>query len=353
MPKKQLASFAKVFLSKLKLLWFSIKLHTIRDNGSFSDIAKEATALLFISTIVYSILKIFVITNSFFIIVEPFEVPIKLANNGYTGKTVSHRVVCAIENILNNSTFEINGTVINTGSGLTPDFTIPGSSVSLRTLAINIRETIGNPVPTVTGDIVENGNKLNMVVRLSGEKKLKKTGHIKSRCNNNDVDEIIEQAAEVICLQMNPLILAGYYQHSDNIEASLNILKTMNIDAKDSGMAYLMWAHNLFVLKDYDAALNQIEKASRASNNYTNYNIIYRTWCYILRKQGKYEEAILKADKALNYKQNDSYSLSVKGNIFKLQQKNKEAKFYLEEALKYNPNNVEAKNDLKELLSVR
>lgn len=332
-----------------KRFQIALKLFYNKPSIPVSDIAKETLAMITIIVIVFFAILFVVGLRSYFVIIEPFEVPAKLAENGYTGKTIVNRISFALDEISNDSGFKINGTVVSTGSATVPDVAIPVSSNSLRSMIVNFKQLFGNRIPTVTGDIVNINNNLKMLVRVSGDNKYIKPKNKFITDPGNDIEKLAQGAAEIIYAQIQPYVLVGYYINNGYYTFGSEVLQAVRIKARDAGYANLQWAYCLYMTKNYNKAIEKIELASKSTNSADSYNNIYRVWGYILRKQCKFDDAIKKFDYAIDLLPSDSFSYSGKGNILKLQKKYAEAILNLNKAIELNSENVGAKMDLKEI----
>lgn len=224
------------------------------DTISFAYIAKELSAFVVIIALIFLIANFIVglISCSFsnYIVIEQFEVPAYLASNGFTGKTIANRLNDELVKINRQSVVSFNNVIINLNSAATPDIIIPGSAISFNTLIRNVIETYKKPIFIVSGEIVKDNNKLELQVRLKNKGK---SPIIEDRDNN--IDNMIRLAGELLYEQIDPLTLAGYYFYNGNLKNAIYMCKAHQVVPNNEVKKYLIWSSSLFGLKYYNEAL--------------------------------------------------------------------------------------------------
>jgi len=297
-----------------------------------TNIAKELVSLFIIIVTIYIFWQFLRGIRQNYVIIEPFEVAEPLKNAGYSGKAVATRIMHNIDVISDNSGFTFRNVVINTGSITTPEIILPGSSNTLRAFVVNFRETINRPVPTITGDIIQKKDNLEVYVKVTGSQKYRGASKVVQN-SQADVDKALYDAAESVLLQMQPLVLAGHLYNKGQFNSAVEICKNIKVEENIADVTYLVWANSHFMLRQYPEALKVIELASKAKNNNDSQAFIYSVWGATLRKLGKYPEAIEKYKVVTTYDPNYFYTYCMIADLFILQGNYNQAKTYLERAI--------------------
>lgn len=344
-------------VSELKRkLFFYFKYYFKNSNDNtwpLQDLAKELTAFAIIISFGIIFINIMKSLNSDYIVIEPFEVPVQLTNDGYTSKAIANKLIVELENLSRNSVIKKESVLINTSSVAVPDIILLGQSNSLRSLTIAIKETISKPLFIVTGGIVNNNGKLTLLVRLNGKNKidlLNPNENISDK--NNNIDNMINAAALRLYLQIDPLLVAGYYYKNEDYTYATKVLKAMSIDAKHAGVTYLIWANSLYYLKEYDEAIRKIELIDKADIDDNIRQNVYNTWGDVLRKKNIYDEAITKYEKAITINALDSYPYYMVGDLLVLQSKYKESIKYLSKAIELDKDKKDSKDSIQVISNI-
>jgi len=346
---------SKVYEFKRKL-FFYVKYYINKPSDNtwtVQDFAKEIAALVFIISFVFIFINIMRSLNSDYIVIEPFEVPIQLINDGYTSKAIATKLIIEFDNLSKNSVIKKDSVLINTSSVAAPDIVLLGQSNSLRSLTIAIKETISKPLFIVSGSIINKNKQLNLVVRLNGKSKINLANPDESITNkDNDIDKLIKSAALRLYLQIDPLLVAGYYYKNDDYALATKVLRAMKIDPKHAGAAYTIWASSLFYLKEYDEAIRKLEFADKSKVSDTMRINIYNAWGDVLRKKNIYDEAIIKYEKVISLNASDSYPYYMIGDILVLQSKYKESIKYLTKAIEIDRNKKGSEDSLQVISNI-
>lgn len=308
-----------------------------------TNIAKEIVSLFVIIVTIYLFWQFLRGIRQNYVIIEPFEVPETLKNAGYSGKAVAARIMHNIEVISNNSGFTIRNVVINTGSATTPEIILPGSSNTLRTLIVSFRDTINKPVPTITGDIIQQNKSLQMMINVTGSKKYRGISKV-VQSKNSDVDKILYEGAESVLLQMQPIVLAGYFYNKGNLESAVEICKNIKVEEDIADVTYLVWANSHFALGQYSEALKVIELAGKAKQRNHSEALIYWIWGGTLRKLGRFPEAIEKYNVVTTHDPNYFYTYCMIADLLILQGNYNQAKLYVERAIALTASNQKEQN---------
>ncbi|RII26908.1 MAG: hypothetical protein CXR30_15910 [Geobacter sp.] len=316
------------------------RLGFVLDNLTMQKMAKDIAALVVIISFLYVVASILIGVNKDYVIVEPFEVPAQLANNGYTSRTIVDKLIADINDIRSNLTISKDAVIVNISSSATPDFVIPGPGNTIRSLIINTKKVLSKPLYVVTGYLVTDNNKLKLMVNLRGEKRLSianDTEYITS--NDNNIDKLIKEAALRLYIQIDPLVAANYYLIHGNINTAINLCDTINTvhvdncQHIDSNIKYLIWAQSLFSLKKYDLAISKFNQINiNKCKSDLKFNI-YIGWGDTLRKLGKYDNALTKYKSAIDCYNKRPEPYYMIGDILILQGKYRESISYLNTAI--------------------
>ena len=322
-----------------------------RDKNTFSDHAKELSAFVVIIASYYLIIK-FILgfiggLSSTYITIDQFEVPAYLANNGYTVKTIASRLKDEMEKINSGSAIVTDNIVINLNSVPIPSIIIPGSTISFESLIMDVRRTFRKPLFVITGDITKNNDKLKMMVRISGR------GPAIIEDKDNNIDNLIKIAGETLYLNIDPIASAGNYLNNGEYNNAIDVCKSIQTRKNNAAKVYLIWATSLFYLRKYDEGLEKITLAENLGSNQTKVMYyVYSTSGSILRKLGKYDDAIKIRNKQLSLYPMFSSPYYAIADILILQGKYKESVNYLNKGIDLDKNKSDFKDTSEKILSV-
>ncbi|MDD2732747.1 MAG: tetratricopeptide repeat protein [Desulfuromonadaceae bacterium] len=316
----------------------------------FIEFYKYFTTVIAFLVINFIIFKILIGLANNYIIVEPFEVPTQLSNSGYTGKTIATKIINRMEYLTSKSVFRNNNEIINASSSVyKSDIIIPYASNTLTSIVMSIREVISDPLFIISGFIVsDNKNDLKMKYIMKGKRRLILTNDNDYVINkDNDLDEIINNAALKILVQIDPSTVAGYYFRVEDYKSVIAICNAINkMEPRYAGITYSIWANAHLKLSEFDKALNKIEEAAKYINSKDLKTNVYAVWGDILRKKCAFSEAIVKYKVVSDNNSKDSYPYYMIGDILILQKKYNESITYLNRAIDLDKDNPKKKDTI-------
>lgn len=191
-----------------------------------------------------------------------------------------------------------------------PDVEIPGTKVGLRTIIDITRSVFGIYPKHISGDIVVPVNVSPNVESPAVKQQATVTVYITHGQNRSaavstvvagaEVALLVKCAAETALGQVNPYVLAAYREEHREYDEAVEILERMIQDPsenrRDEGAAFNLWGNVLGDQKRYDEAIAKYEKAIEFDPKLV---LPYNNWGVALRAQGKYDEAIAKYQKAI------------------------------------------------------
>ncbi len=253
---------------------------------AIKTILSLAVVFLFFQTII-----------SFFqdnVVFMPFEVPSALSGKGYTGKVIASH--------LSDKVGRVRRSVVRTDRNLSvrlsppeqgPDIQVPGADISLQVLLTNLNILVGKKKNQVTGEAVVDGDELRLTVRISGRPGKTLTG------TPQEIDDVLQVAAEFILKVMEPLTLARYYYWKRDYEAMAEVaqfLRNNRPDDQQRAVAFLIDGMILLDQRKLEDALQAFERAASLDpadpDAYAHQGII-------LDEMGRFEDAIAQFRKTL------------------------------------------------------
>lgn len=332
----------KECIIKFRILFINLKNFISRvyhDEYSIQNAAKDLVSILTILVILVILIQVIRGINHDYIVIDQFEVPEQLIKNGYTSKTIINKLEYEIKNIANNQIIKNNSLIINTSTVAVPDIVIPGATNTLRSLILYIKETFFQPPYIVTGNIVNENSHLKLMLEFSGKRKLKLINASEIITNKEDnIDNMIKYAAERLYIQVDPLVMAGYYYSKNNHSSVITICKVMARKPEHAGITYTLWARSLLNTRQYDEALSKCQLADCSIASINTKNLLYKIWGDTLRKACKFDDALNKYRLAVDTNPNDSYPYYMIGDILILQSKYNESIEYLNKAIELDKN---------------
>lgn len=277
----------------------------LENDFDITVLAKQIVALGVLLIASYTYLKVIKGLGERYIIMEAFDVAPKIAETGYSGKAIANRIAAEFQNITDNSNFLVRNTIVSTSVTSLPDVVIPGSSNSIKSIAMNVREFFIEPAFYVTGSITKSKN-VKMFISVNGPRKLRLTEPFTEITNrDNDIDSIIKEGADRIYGQIDPLTLASYYHNKEQFAKAIELCKAMPFEKNTAGIVYLIWGDSLYLSKKYQEAIDILTFGVQSSTTPGVNAQLYAVLGSAERKLCKFKEAEEKFRQAISYKQND------------------------------------------------
>ena len=175
-------------------------------------------------TVAYGVVPVFLIgALSWLVVTEmrrdnlevaPIAVPARLADAGLSPEVVANRLVDHIFSVEAAARAESVDRPNVELTGEMPDFSVPIAGLSLRSLATLLRTVLGSPPRRVSGEIVMEGEKIKLRLRLAGHRQVADIGGF----GPDQVDELLTAAAPEIWRVISPRQYAWHVAHSERDE---------------------------------------------------------------------------------------------------------------------------------------
>lgn len=184
--------------------------------------------------------------------VRPIAVPARLAEAGFTPEVAALRLMDAL--------LELQASVgaeprrrTGDATGPHPDFTVPLTGLSLRSLASALRDSFGLPERRVTGEVTQEGETLRLRLRLSGQ------GVIADVAAATP-DALLRAGAPQVWRAVQPVLYAWWLAGEAPTEASMRealseMMARPSADARLMLTTRLLYARSLLRSGEAEAAL--------------------------------------------------------------------------------------------------
>ena len=237
-------------------------------------------------------------------LIQVFQVPGDFEAKGYNGVVLSRKVqdrVIGLKEYIASSKEDENAFEAE----LEPDLEIGvmGFGLSLNTVTYHLKNLLGRKNKIITGELTDLDNKMELTIRMSG---FPTENHVIEYEGTADeaLDYLLEEAAKTILKNTDPYRLAVYHYYKNEYPKFLQIIVKLLEKKEDAEWAYLAWG-NLY------------------------------------NKQGKWDEAIEKWEKALEINPSFDKPLYGLGWAFYNKREYGEATIYFEKMIKKDPNSSE------------
>lgn len=289
-------------------------------------------ALLNLGVLLLALFIIFFVwseVNDTQFILQPFQVPAKFSNNGYSGTEVS--------NILIDKTLEIEQTAQAARnlkefnfSDIQQEFEVEvlGVGISLGAVRKAIKNLFGLQQKRISGSIKTNDDLVILSLRITNFPVQTYRAKVDSVTTYFDaLDNVIQQAAEKIVEVQDPLLLAYFKGRKGNYnectELLMYVIKTL---PKDRSFAYNVWGIVLRRQGKIQEALEKYQLSIKENKSYhspyTNIGNIYRDSADELNSQELrnplFKKAIEMYRKALAHSPNNANAYNNLGYTYEL-----------------------------------
>jgi tetratricopeptide (TPR) repeat protein len=223
------------------------------------------------------------------VLLEHFEVPSELEKAGYKSEVIATHLSDQVK-LISSSAVTIIGNNVgagattgmsNKGSGSSNkgvislptfaptstkaelDMEVPQTKFSVRSILRYIFESLGISPTRIDGEIVSNGNKLAMSIRITtnGVQRTLPT------VDAVDMEELLAKGARAIYQEIEPIVLASYLYSSRTAAAgtgeseALALIKDCIYQDKEPALAYMLWGIILLNKCQYDDAVEKFKAA--------------------------------------------------------------------------------------------
>jgi tetratricopeptide (TPR) repeat protein len=301
--------------------------------------------------------------------VAPIQVPAQLAATGLTAEVVALRLldqIAAAERIVTSERV-VRPHVELTGQK--PDFTVPVAGISLRSLADIARNILGIAPRRVSGEIIQDGDKLRLRLRIAGQGQIADIGGF----GINQVDALLAAGAPEVWRIIFPKLYAWHLAQTVGVETEVRERLTRMLmlegqapdvqltaraligrsfirsgrgqdafeifDAlvashpKDDAYLYGRGrAHSL--MGRLDAAMEDFERARQMDPTAF---WVHTGIAIVMRVRGEYAKALEEINKGLTLRPDDPTAIIEKGEIMLGLGRSQEALKLVQDALIYDP----------------
>ncbi|MCA3357097.1 MAG: tetratricopeptide repeat protein [Roseomonas sp.] len=300
--------------------------------------------------------------------VAPIQVPARLAETGLTAEVVALRLldqIAAAERVVTSErVVRPNVELV----GQKPDFNVPIAGISLRSLADIARNLLGIAPRRVSGEIIQDEDRLKLRLRLAGHGQIADIGGFAF----NQVDELLAAGAPEVWRFVFPKLYAWHLAQTLGVETEVRerltrmlLLDGLDADAERTvraliGRSFLrsgrgQEAHAIFsalvaqkandggfiygrgrahfLLGDLDAAMQDYARARQLDPGAF---WIHTGIAQVLRVRGNYAKALEEIEKGLAVRSDDPTAMTEKGEIMLRLGRSQEALQLVQDALVYD-----------------
>lgn len=300
--------------------------------------------------------------------VAPIQVPARLAESGLTAEVVALRLldqIAAAERVVTSERVVRPHVEL---VGQKPDFNVPIAGISLRSLADIARNLLGIAPRRVSGEIIQDEDKLKLRLRLAGQGQIADIGGFAL----NQIDELLAAGAPEVWRFVFPKLYAWHLAQTLGIETEVRerltrmlLLDGLDADAEHTvraliGRSFLrsgrgqeayaifspLVAHNpheggfiygrgraQFLLGNLDGALQDYTRAQQLDPGAF---WIHTGIAQVMRDQGDYAKALHEIDKGLTLRSDDPTAMTEKAEILFRLGRSQEALKLVQDALVYD-----------------
>ncbi|MBD0254522.1 MAG: tetratricopeptide repeat protein [Cytophagales bacterium] len=279
--------------------------------------------------------------------------PKELADNGYSGQVIAHKLndqiaaIYAISDSLpdrsmvtekDKQAVAANKSIIPVGTEEPVDVQIPGSNLSIQSLAHIIKKVVGFKQIKIEGEIISEDTALQITSRLSNCNYKTVIGR------KDEINDILRTHAEHILKCLHPYTLARYYYMGKKYQQAVETISTILAQTphSDDKFGYNLWGNILADQKNYQQAIIKYQEASKLDPENSIFVVNLGNTLYDL---GKYDEAIAKYKQAVELNPNDANAYNNWGNAFFKLRKYEEATAKYKRAIDLDPNHAKGYNN--------
>lgn len=313
---------------------------------SVADVIKSALSnLVSVATSIFILTLIFFLLTSVrselkkdYITVESFDVPENLSDDGYSGKVIAINLVDQINFIRDNTTKKVvsfrqssKNIPIASPNIKNVDFEVPSTGISLRNSIKILREYLDKDVESITGDVVEIGNDIEITVRYKGKV-------FKSKSKRNSIPESLKSCAYQLLEHFEPVTI-GYYLLSvesySKCESFANRKILISKNEIEKADLYYALAVTKTIKYRYDSASSFCEKAIKLNPEHAGALLLAGETSILLNRLSEAQSLlneVIKLDPTYDFGYIGMGDLKVKQRRFE------EAKTMYNKAISINPN---------------
>ena len=262
-------------------------------------------------------------------VMESFSVPQHLEESGFNGQVIAFRLQDELTHLKEIAVSVKEDSLQLKGNDGDIDLSVLGVGLSLKSLAYQLRETLGKKNKTIRGEVTRIGDRYEIQIRMTDYPKIVKQVIVSNQSEAEALDQLIRVGAEGLLLNTDPYRLAVLYNNEERYEEGVKTIRhLLRTNPDETQWAYLAWGAALKSQGKKAEAVDKYRKSIAADSTFS-LPLINLAW--ILREQGKNKEAIQALEKvtklepdnhwrkitlAWMYVQNEMYTQS--DSLFKL-----------------------------------
>ena len=233
-------------------------------------------------------------------VLESFSVPKSLEESGLSGRIAAVRMQDAILE-LKAEAASVKKDDLNVGNSEdnnAMNVQVMGVEISLNSIAYQLRHLIGRQQKRITGEFIQSGNQLSLLLRMSDFPNARFETTLTSGGEEQAVRQLLSEASEKVLERNDPYRLAIVYYRRSNNQQAINIVRNIIQERpQERTWAYHAWGNILRELGELEEASNKFRIATELDSNFA---ISYTQWAYVLVNLKKPQEAVQKFEKGLH-----------------------------------------------------
>jgi tetratricopeptide (TPR) repeat protein len=300
--------------------------------------------------------------------VAPIQVPARLAESGLTAEVVALRLldqIAAAERVVTSERVVRPHVEL---VGQKPDFNVPIAGISLRSLADIARNLLGIAPRRVSGEIIQDEDKLKLRLRLAGQGQIADIGGFAL----NQIDELLAAGAPEVWRFVFPKLYAWHLAQTLGFETEVRerLTRMLLLDGLDADAEYTVRAligrsflrsargqeayaifsplvannpsdggfiygrgRAQFLMGNLDAAMQDYARARQLDPGAF---WVHTGVAQVMRARGDYAKALEEIDTGLNLRSDDPTAMTEKGEILLRLGRSQEALKLVQDALVYD-----------------
>ena len=240
------------------------------------------------------------------VVVDPITVPPRFTEIGITPDTMSTRVAAAMRLIEARAHSQVANDLLAPsqesavlGDSAASGIEVPGTKVSLKSIAELLQTVLGRAPTHISGDVVLSQPQKD----AAGPSVAITTVHLHRADNSSrfardtvdadDIDVLVYRTAQSALLLLNPYMAAVDRSEHQDFQGATTLIKQIVSDPRTDGAhleaAYLLWASVLRNRHRYKESADKLLEAKRLNSNNP---ALYITWGSLFADQQKWPEAI-------------------------------------------------------------
>lgn len=256
------------------------------------------------------------------VVIESFDLPQDLQQKGLNSQVISNELADRLKQNIDVAATSYKSLDFDT-SAYKPlsDIEVPGVRTSINAITQYIGELFGVSPTHINGEVIEDGDRVRLTVRIMRKVKGKQKNASDSFvAGKEQLDELVGKAAEYVMKETEPYALASYFYEKSKTESRPELLDSAqdlaryciyNEPREDDAFAYILLGLILHDKGDYDGAISNFQRAEGLSTNSAT------------------TKALAMVDEGIAWKEKDDYSAAYR---------------LYEKALQMDPNSARAYN---------